>query len=276
MFISLLHRIVKTRYTLLGVQSRRTQIGNVNAHYLEYTRADDSPTILLLHGLGTSSASWVKVLPSLLSHHLVAPDLPGFGATKLPNGTLFFPIDELDAFVENFAESVLPQRFVVVGHSLGGWLAMRYTSRHPERVLKLILMNPAGVYYDGVEAQASLFDVHSIADVRRLTHRLWFRYPWYFRPFVRSIYRDLRARGAPDFARSIKEGDFINGSLRNITMPVHIIWGMNDGLISGESLNILERSVPHVEVRRISECGHIPHMERPAEVKNLLKEFLFP
>jgi abhydrolase domain-containing protein 6 len=201
-------------------------------------------------------------------------DLPGYGFSKITSGDPFFTLHQMDYALEHFILSTQQLPIMLVGHSLGGWIAARYAVKHPDSVSHLILINNAGIRYDGYEQQADAFTIKNIDDVRRLLQQMWFRYPWYFKPFTSSIYHTLIKKDVGRFVRSIKEEDLLNQSLASLTMPMDVIWGTEDGLISKKSMDIMKRLMPTMKEHFISRCGHVPQLERPRELTSLLKIIL--
>lgn len=273
MLIPFFHRILRRHLLRQGVQSKLLELEGTLLHYYEMNPPRPSPTVVLIHGLGTSASTWTHLLPSLgRRFRALAPDLPGFGFSSRKNEFLFLRLEEYVRTLKAFLDSTVPGPFTLVGHSLGGWIAMRYAAQEPQRVQHLILMNTAGIYYEGTERQRELFQLESVKDTDRLLNHLWLRYPWYFRPFSPFIFQDLVRRKVPDIVRLITQDDFMNSSLRRLIMPVSILWGMDDRLISPESLAIMQREIPKVSITRIDRCGHVPQLERPKELlENLLQ-----
>jgi pimeloyl-ACP methyl ester carboxylesterase len=158
----------------------------------------------------------------------------------------------------------------LIGHSLGGWLAARFAIRNPSQVEHLILINNAGISYPGVIEQAELFKIQSIYDVRNLLDHMWFRYPWYFKPFTLSVYHSLQNKHISEFISSIRETDFLNDAFSSLSMPVDVIWGSEDRLIPVASISVMKRLLPNIRAHFIPQCGHVPQLERPRELTHLL------
>ena len=244
-------------------------------HFFRRLNRIASSNILFLHGLGTSSSTWIHVLPSLReSGSITCLDLPGHGFSKITGGDRFFPLRQMDQALEQFIQSTQHPPLHIIGHSLGGWLAARYAARHPESVEHLILIDNAGIRYEGFERQADAFTIRSVDDVRHLLELLWYRYPWYFRPFTSSIYHSLLTKQISGFIQSVQEEDFLNRSIPFLTMPLDSIWGMDDGVVSKKSVDIMKKLAPHLREHFIPRCGHVPQLERPRELTLLLAHIL--
>jgi abhydrolase domain-containing protein 6 len=276
LFIDLVHRIVRTRYRQAGFESRVVEQGRFTLHYYEHTLSDSSPTLVLVHGLGTSSSTWAHVLPELgRLCNIIALDLPGFGLSRINHGPGFASLSELHGAFESFIREEVPQPIILLGHSLGGWIAAHYAAIHQANVRHLVLVNNAGVLCDDTAGQGKAFQVESIGDLQRLLNLIWFRYPWYFKPFYPAVLNDLRRRRIPEFVQSIHAEDFLNEELRNLSMDVSIIWGDQDRLISMSSVEVMKRSIPRTQMYPLKQCGHVPQLECPREfvsvVRNILK-----
>lgn len=272
MLIALLHKLVRQRYKRQGLISKRFDLNSCSIHYYESTPSSHLPALLLVHGLGTSSSTWINLLPFFVSRfHIYAIDLPGFGFSQVKGGGIFLSLSEHEKVLSVWIDRCTRERFTLLGHSLGGWLAARYALHNPQKVNQLILINTAGILYDGAERQGEMFNIKTTEDVRKLLDRLWFHYPWYFKPFVRAIEHDMKKRGVSELVASIRKEDFLNSGLNRLTMPVTLIWGKQDGLISHDTVEILSKAVRGLEVHYIDRCGHVPQLERPKDLISILR-----
>ncbi|HTY38571.1 MAG TPA: alpha/beta hydrolase [Bacteroidota bacterium] len=273
--LDFLHRSVRRRFHSLGFQSRYLQSDIGRIHYLVGGNPAQQTTLVLIHGIGTSSSTWLKTVPRLREHfRIIAMDLPGFGFSTVEGSRRFCLLQEHVAAVTEVLDTAAPGRFALLGHSFGGWIAAKYASEHQDRVDHLILVNTAGVYYRGVEKLRDLFTPRSVQDTRNLLSKLWFRYPWYFKPFAGAIYRELCRRGMSEVINSIDADSFLVEELTRLRMPVSIIWGKEDGVISQETISVLAKFVPQAAVEFIDRCGHVPQLERPDRFVDALEKLL--
>ncbi|MCX6134736.1 MAG: alpha/beta fold hydrolase [Ignavibacteriales bacterium] len=275
MLLDLLHTAVRRRFRALGFRSCTLESRVGRLHYLLRDHAGPETSLILVHGMGTSSSTWLKTLPLLKrDYRIMALDLPGFGFSTVRSAGGFCTLEEHVGALTDVLDAVEETPFILVGHSFGGWVSALYASRHPERVRHLVLVDTAGVYYRGVERLRDLFTLNSVSDTRHLLNNLWYRYPWYFKPFAGSIYRELRRRGMNELVDSIDTTGFLVEELARLTMPVSIIWGRQDTVISPESVKVLTKFVPHARVEFIGRCGHVPQLERPVEFVSVLETML--
>jgi pimeloyl-ACP methyl ester carboxylesterase len=275
MLLDLLHKIVRRRFHSLGFQSHFLETRFGRLHYLLRDHAESPGTLLLIHGLGTSSSTWIKVLPLLQEKYRIAAlDLPGFGFSALERNRTHCTLEEHLEALGIFADAVGHAPVILLGHSFGGWISGFHASRHPHGVRHLVLVDTAGIHYRGAEKLRESFTLNSVQDTRRLLNDLWYRYPWYFKPFAGAIFRELRHRGMNELVASIDAESFLVEELGRFSMPVSIIWGREDKVILPESVGVLVKFVPHARVSLIDQCGHVPQLERPAEFAALVREIL--
>jgi pimeloyl-ACP methyl ester carboxylesterase len=125
----------------LPVTERRLQLAGVSTAVLE---GGAGPPVVLLHGPGAYAAAWLRVIPGLVTtHQVVAPDLPGQGASTVAAGKL--DVDRVVAWLAELVERTCPSPPVVVGHLLGGAIAARFAAEHGERLSRLVLVDTFGL-----------------------------------------------------------------------------------------------------------------------------------
>ena len=174
----------------------------------------------------------------------------------------------------SFAEACGATPLTLVGHSLGGWLAMLLALKHPERFKNLVLLNPAGVWTDGYEDVARAFDINSVADTRALLQRLWFRLPWYVRPFINSVSEELQNRRVFELIQNIGREEFVNDRLSGLPGRTSLIWGREDQLLPRQTVDIFRHHLPGMGLTLIPRCGHVPQLECPRQTAEALRQAL--
>ncbi|WP_318208026.1 MULTISPECIES: alpha/beta fold hydrolase [unclassified Streptomyces] len=104
----------------------------------------DGPPLVLLHGPGEFAATWMRVMPDLMeTHRVIAPDLPGHGASGVGEGPL--KADRVLAWLGDLIERTCASRPVVAGHLLGGAIAARFACDHGDRIARLVLVDTYGL-----------------------------------------------------------------------------------------------------------------------------------
>lgn len=227
-------------------------------------------SMILLHGLFGGLSNWTEVVRHFEDRFDVhVPELPLYEKHK--GDTVEYLVDFLAAVVNsNQLENV-----TLVGNSLGGHIAIRYTHRHPEKVSKLILTGSSGLYentqvgsylkrgdaiYIRERVAATFYDPMMatdalVAEVMRVTT---------------DAYKCLCTIKA---AKSTQRNQVLD-SLPQIQIPVLLIWGTNDQITPPAVAYQFRDNLSQATLIMLTACGHAPMMERPAEFNGALAEFL--
>jgi len=116
----------------------------LHGHAVRFHRAGSGPLVLLLHGIASTADTWAPVAPALAERHAVlAPDLLGHGASAKPRGD--YSLGAFASGVRDLVAALGHDRATVVGHSLGGGIAMQFAYQYPERVERLVLISSGGL-----------------------------------------------------------------------------------------------------------------------------------
>lgn len=216
---------------------------------------DDAPPLLLLHGSGANATMWLGDVPAWAKHFRVhAVDMigePGLSAPSRP------PLDS-DAYarwLDDVLDHLGLERAAITGASLGGWLALDYATRRPERVERLALLCPGGL---GRQKVAFLFKV--------LLYRPFGQ--WGMRRSIKAI-AGVDPEALPEvaeyltltFTHFLPRRDrlpvFTDEALRRLTMPVLVVVGGQDAMFdSAGTAERVRRTVPHATVTLLPEVAH--------------------
>ncbi|WP_249009513.1 alpha/beta fold hydrolase [Conexibacter sp. DBS9H8] len=244
--------------------------------------------LVLLHGIATDHRIWATVAPALGRRRptIICPDLPGFGASP-PVGVGFDLAEVADAVVADLDERGVDGRFDLVGHSLGGGVAIVIAHRHPARIGRLVLVAPAGcrplpdavlalltaapvagLLNGGADAfLAARRHVAPLTDVawgRRLLLALSVAEPDRVPPTVARAMLEASAaarRTGPALA-AIAAADLCP-QLAAVSAPVALIWGEEDRTVPIRALEDILRVRPEAPTVRLTHTGHVPMVEDP-------------
>jgi len=223
----------------IPVTERRLQLAGVSTAVLE---GGDGPPIVLLHGPGEFAAVWMRVIPDLVTtHRLVAPDLPGHGASGVADGPL--DADRVFAWLGELIERTCPSPPALVGHLLGGAIAARFARDHGDRVSRLVLVDSFGLGRYRPAPRYALAMIRFLARPTERTQDRLFRQCMVdldgWREQMGDRWKPLEAY-ALDRARtpSVKAAVRIlmrrlgapipPADLARITVPTTLIWGRHD------------------------------------------------
>jgi pyruvate dehydrogenase E2 component (dihydrolipoamide acetyltransferase) len=258
-------------------QARQIELSGRRLNYLEM--GEEGVPVLFLHGFGSDLDSWMFLQPALSeARRTVALDLPGHGgSSKDLNGA-----DEASfaAVVDRLLAALEIERAHLVGHSLGGGIALALASRQPERVASLTLLASARL---GPEINADFIAGFLRAQRRREMQEvlaLLVHDPSQMsRQMVEDVLRYKRLDGAQAALEKIAAEWFPNGIQRvgnaeiaaHLPMPVQLLWGREDRIIPVAHAEAL---APRLAVHILAQTGHLPHMEKAGEVARLIRAFI--
>ncbi|WP_329393155.1 alpha/beta fold hydrolase [Streptomyces lydicus] len=216
---------------------------------------EDAPPVVLLHGAGANATMWQDDITTWARHfRTYALDLvgePGLSAPSRPPLASDAPARWLDDVLDALGIA----RAAFVGTSLGGWLALDYATRRPERVDRLALLCPGGV---GRQKRGWLFRALLLRPlgawgVRRSAGSV----AGLDRPEHRAVLDQLVLTFAQFKPRTERLPVFPDDVLRRLTMPVQVTVGGRDALFdSADTARRLARCVPHATVHVLPEAGH--------------------
>ncbi|MBI4541685.1 MAG: alpha/beta fold hydrolase [Gemmatimonadetes bacterium] len=252
---------------------------------LRAVRAGQGPTVLLIHGYGESLLSWQSVFDRLSRRaDVVAIDLPGSGLSSKPAHG--YATDSLGSMVLQALDALRIEEAILVGHSLGGAVAMAAAVAAPTRVRGLVLIDPAVATMPWVLRPSSSGALTPLA-VRRAVARyttLRSRLTGAHDPgWLGEPDSALRYDPAADPAYSValesllREFDFgyLNAArARRLGMPILILWGEYDPLLPVRAGRALAGALPGASFEIIPRSWHRPHVERPGYVASRIAQFL--
>jgi pimeloyl-ACP methyl ester carboxylesterase len=155
---------------------------------------------------------------------------------------------------------------VLVGHSLGGWLAARLALLPAASASGLILVNPAGAVLPAAQ-WAGFRELLDSADARAYLQRAFYRAPIALRLFPGEIARAMSAPTTRAFLDALAAEDFLrDAELATLRMPVRVVWGEHDRLLPVGTLPFFRAHLPRAEVVTLARAGHLPHLEAPADL----------
>lgn len=260
-----------------GIRRRRLSIpSGYDLSYHERGARKPGVPVVLVHGLAASSVSWVRIIPHLARlRRVLALDLPGFGFSQLPPGQDHATIpDHVRALVEFLDSGTVQGPVILVGNSLGGWVAAKAARLRPDRVEQLVLVNAAGVLYPNIGDLRERLHVETRDQVREFWNRMWYRVPFYYLYFWRDYIGHMRDPRVRKFLESVQESHFLNADLAHLRMPVTIVWGRSDRFLSEETVDVLLDQLPDGRVYWMPRTGHIPQLENPSLFVEILRGLL--
>ena len=265
------------------MQEHWANLNGLKIRYLESGKENDRH-ILFIHGLGSSADRWVSI-PKFLSanFHTISLDLPGFGESDKPAS--------MNYTIENFRDIVIDLidllgindgKTSIVGHSLGGYIAVEVTMQNKIRVEKLVLIDSSGM----LKKPTALLEEYlivamnpTIDKVRNVFEQMVNDRTKIPLKLVESFIRRINLPNAKYAFKSTLENS-TNTQLgyerlkRIDNISTLIIWGTDDKVIPLEHSELFRKSIPNSHIEIIQDAGHAPFTEKPEQVFELIYNFL--
>lgn len=232
--------------------------------------------LLILHGWGGSSSSWVSVQKILAKkgYQVIVPDFPGFGKSKTPPQP--WDLKEYSDFILNLTESLGLKKFSLLGHSFGGRIAVKFTITHQDRVQSLILCDSAGIKPKPGLKTRLIFILARIGNAV-FTPRILAR----FKDGARNIFyiflrhKDyVKADGTmKEIMKNILAEDLLP-ELSQIKTKTLLIWGGIDKLVPLRYGYVFKEKIENSELIILPEIGHSPNLEVPKKLAEIILKFL--
>lgn len=269
-----------------GIEERQIPLGDGRDLFAILAGPKDaSPPLVFLHGLGGSQATWMTLLADLVDRYRVAAfDLPGHGQSDKPDpAAADYSVAGLTTTVIQGIEALGLEPVVLVGHSLGGAIAMRIALERPEIVRGLVLVDSAGV---GDEINPELLDRVEAEptkdEARRLLELFFENKRWVLERGVEEMYRARSSPGADAAMRAAADASFSRDGQRigladrmgDISLPTLVVWGERDRVIPATQAGTAASTIPGAWLEIIEGVGHVPQVEASAELARLLDRFL--
>lgn len=257
---------------------------------LHLARAGTGPPVVMLHGFTGSTTTWAALTAALgIRYTSIAVDLPGHGRSTAPDIPARYGLDRFAADLARMLDSLGIERAAVLGYSMGGRAALRFSLRYPARVRALILESTSAGLTDEADRAARVASDQAIADMveRDGIHAFvdfWERLPIWksqmlLSPADRSELRAQRlagdARGLANSLRGAGAGldSSVTDMLAEHDVPTLVIAGELDEKYVRAS-RILAASMLKARVAIVPSAGHAVHLEQPEAFAKLVLAFL--
>ncbi len=228
-------------------------------------------TLLLLHGLFGALSNWEGVVTRFaIKYRVVIPMLPIYEMPIKEAG-----LEGLRTFLEEFVAMKQLDKMIIMGNSLGGHIALVYTLKNPDKVMRLILTGSSGLFedsmggsypkrgnYEYIRERVSYTFYDPTVATKELVDEVF--------ETTNSIPKCLRIVA---IAKSAQRNN-LAAHIPAITVPALLIWGLNDTITPAMVAHEFNRLLPNSTLRFIDKCCHAPMMEHPEKFNALVEDFL--
>ncbi len=268
----------------------------IHGHRVAYRLAGRGPAIVLIHGITSSSVVWESVGPQLARHHTVlAPDLLGHGQSAKPRGD--YSMGAFASGIRDLALSLGLGPVTVVGHSLGGGVAMQFAYQFPERTQRLALVSSGGLgrsvhgllraaTLPGSELMLPLLAGRRVLDAGRALGRGLGRVGIQLGNDAVEMARGHASLGDPEsrgaFVQTLRASVDVGGQRVQALdrlylaseLPLLIVWGARDRIIPPGHGRRAHKMVSGSRLELFEAAGHFPHLDEPERFVAILEDWI--
>lgn len=275
-------RATESERKVAGLEYKRVQVGNHEIIYLEGGKGE---TILMVHGFAANKDNWTRFAKFISpAYHVVALDLPGFGESTCQEDASYRIMDQAKRLTQ-FADAIGLKKFHIIGNSMGGHIAARYTVMFPERVLTLGLFDSGGVRSPVPselvkrlsKGEPNPLVAGSVEEFDQLIKFVFSTPPDIPRFVKRLLVEEAQKHKASNqriFKQISSENMALEPDLPKIKTRTLVLWGDQDRVIDVSCVQILKKGLSNSTSIIMQNCGHVPMIERPREAAQHYLGFL--
>lgn len=268
-----INRVPINYYVSRVVAQRRAGI------FSKSSSSNSALPVLLVHGLADNALTWTFVMRLLARwRDLYAIDLPGYGLSGLPPGQTHATLSDMREVLQLFLGQVVGRPALVVGNSMGAWLAVRLAWAMPTMVAGVVLINAGGAPLQGRpswEPFAQTITVPDLVTSRLVLRQLFGSIP---APLLylgqRGLQELFQRRVVQRFVEDVQDHEFlVTDDLQHLPVPAGLIWGCRDRFLPNGSQEFFVSNLASAPNLLLKRCGHLPQCEQPLAVARFLHRF---
>jgi pimeloyl-ACP methyl ester carboxylesterase len=243
---------------------------------VEMFSGGSGPPLLFLHGAGGNSG-WQAYHEELAKSYTVyVPSQPGFNGTERPDWV--YTISDLCHFNLEMVQKLGLENYILMGSSMGGWVAAEMAAMQDHNLKALILVDAAGIKPE----EGEIAEIFMVGAQTRLQQRFYdpsqvANYDQYTRELTPD--EQLTQHSNAEMASRLCWRPYLHNLslphfLAKVTTPTLIVWGRQDAIIPVECGELYEKAIANSNLKIIDNCGHSPAIEKPQEFGAAVTEFL--
>jgi pimeloyl-ACP methyl ester carboxylesterase len=257
------------------IQSKTINIDGLDVNY--YTAGEGEPLVVIHGGGGDARTWWDNITELSKKYTIYAPDLPGYGGSEPLNGNYFIP--ELSVFLEKFAVKLGLEKFHLVGHSLGGGIALDYALKMPNRVKKLVLISSLCLGRE-IAFWVRLLSIPALLkSVGALSLAVLNGLKWMIMHMLNPAQIIMPLSPASVYVGGSittfrQQSLVLENRLSEIRVPTLLVWGAKDPIVPVRHAYAAAKVIPDCQIKVFESRGHNVHRDELRQFSDVVNGFL--
>jgi pimeloyl-ACP methyl ester carboxylesterase len=256
------------------VEGKTIKVDGRDVHY--YTAGQGEPVVVVHGGGGDARTWWDNIIELAEKYTVYAPDLPGYGGSQPLAGNYYIP--ELSRFIGSFASNLGLEKFHLVGHSMGGGVALDYALKSPHKIKKLVLVSSLCLGRE-IAFWVRLFSIPALLrSIGVLTISILKGIKWLAERLNPAEFIMPLSPAAVVVGGNIttlkQQSVVLEDRLAEVAVPTLLVWGSRDPIVPVRHAYQAAKVIPDCRVRVFKNRGHNVHREELEEFSSTLSGFL--
>ena len=251
---------------------------NVRGHDVRYYTGGHGDPLVVIHGGGGDASTWLQNIEELSANYTVyAPDLPGYGGSQALAGNYYIP--GLTEFINGFSDNLGLDRFYLVGHSLGGGVALNYALQFPDRIRKLVLVSSLCLGREIAFWVRILSLPVLLRTVGAITMAAFQGIRWMVKKLLKGVEFVIPFSPASIIIggsmTTFKEQTLVLANrFSEVLAPTLLVWGARDGIVPVRQAYVAAGAIPDCQLKIFEKRGHNVHRDEISEFSQVVRGFL--
>jgi pimeloyl-ACP methyl ester carboxylesterase len=237
-----------------------------------YLEIGEGTPLIILHGLMGNLSNFDSVFEyfSKLGYRVIMPELPLYSLPILKTN-----VKNLSAFVKKFVRHLGLEKYILIGNSLGGHIALYHTKLNPKNVAGLVLTGSSGLYENSMGGSYPKRGNYEY--IKTKTQEVFYNPEIATKEVVDDVFDTLNNRSKMIRTLTIAKSAIRHNMAKDLPkmkLPTCLLWGRNDTVTPPEVAEEFHKLLPNSELHWVEKCGHAPMMEHPKEFNSILEKWL--
>ena len=267
-------------HSIIEITIGKLRAANIklNKRNVRYFYGGEGDSLVVIHGGGGGVNAWIDNLELLSEHYAVyAPDLPGFGNSQSIDDR--FSLQEYVGFIESFTGELGLDHFYLIGHSVGGGIAIQYSLDYPEKIKRLVLISSLFLgkeiaFWARYLSSPSILRYLGVAGLVMFDALAWFIRQFSFSFTLTPPFSRVQIGIGKSIMNLKGQTTVLLDQLTRLVMPTLLVWGSKDSIVPTKHAYAAADVIPDSSVYVFQNCGHHAYNQKVKDFTSLVVSFL--